>query len=216
MTDHVLDAVTDGDLLHLVDGPAGRVPMLELLREARSSGATGAGLALPVEGDLLGLGGPRALNEAALEVGEAVVLGSLAAVPEVVGELVLWRVLPASPRQLPDVGEADRALRAALVDAANALADLDVARWRPEAADLLMNLRHRPALVAPAGTPARCADLAARSLQGWALVDVALRDDGGALSSSEIEARRAALRPLERASRRALVAACSPEVWPPE
>ena len=33
---------------------------------------------------------------------------------------------------------------------------------------------------------------------------------------SEIELRREALRPLDRAGRRALVAACSPEVWPPD
>ena len=77
-----------------------------------------------------------------------------------------------------------------------------------------MNLRHLPALVAPSGTPPRCVDLAARGLQGWTIVELALADDGGALSAYEIEARRAALQPLERASRRALVAACSPEVWP--
>jgi hypothetical protein len=57
-------------------------------------------------------------------------------------------------------------------------------------------------------------ELAARGLQAWAIVDLALEDDGGALSAYEIERRRSALRPLERSARRALVAACSPEVWP--
>ena len=47
------------------------------------------------------------------------------------------------------------------------------------------------------------------------IVDLALEDDGGAISAHEIELRREALRPLDRAGRRALVAACSPEVWPP-
>ena len=47
-------------------------------------------------------------------------------------------------RQLPDVGEADRTLRESLLGAADDLADLEVARWRPEAADALMNLHHRP------------------------------------------------------------------------
>ncbi|HXH78630.1 hypothetical protein [Nocardioides sp.] len=214
VTDHVLDAVTDGDLGHVVDGLAGGTAMLDLLLEARRSGATGAGLALPVEGDPLGLGGPRELNDAALAVGEAVVVGAWAVVPEVVGEVAHWRVGPAAPRQVPDVGEADRALRATLIEAADLLSDLDVAHWRPEAADELMNLRHRPVLDAPSGTPPRCADLAARGLQGWAIAELALGDDGGALSTHEIEARRSALRPLERASRRALVAACSSEVWP--
>ncbi|PUA80179.1 hypothetical protein C7S10_15430 [Nocardioides currus] len=214
VTDHVLDAVTDGDLAHLVDGLPGGTAMLEVLLEARRSGATGAGLALPVEGDLLGLGGPRDLNDAAIESGEAVVVGTWALVPEVVGEVCHWRVHQAARRQLPDVGEADRMLREALLTSARQLADLDVARWRPDVADRLMNLGHRPALEPPLGTPARCADLAARGLQGWAITELALEDDGGAVSSYEIEARRAALQPLERASRRALVAACSPEVWP--
>ena len=107
-----------------------------------------------------------------------------------------------------------RALRAALIETARVLDDLDVARWRPEAADAPMNLRHRPALVAPSGTPPRCAELAARGLQGWAIAELALEDDGGALSAREIGTRRTALHPLERASRRAVVAACSSEVWP--
>ena len=122
----------------------------------------------------------------------------------------------AERRQLPDVGEADRALRAALPEAADALAALDVARWRPEVADRLMNLRHRPRFVAPPGVPPRCVELAARGLQALEIVELALEDDGGALTALEAETRRVALVPLGRAARRALVAAASPEVWPPE
>jgi hypothetical protein len=135
-------------------------------------------------------------------------------VPQEQGETVQWRGFVASRRQLADVGEADRALRAALLGAAGDLAALDVARWRPEAADALMNLHHRPSVDAPLGTPPRCVDLAARGLQAWAIVDLALVDDGGALSSYEVERRRDLLQPLGRAARRAIVAACSPEVWP--
>jgi hypothetical protein len=51
-------------------------------------------------------------------------------------------------------------------------------------------------------------------VQAGEIVDVALEDDGGAVSLAEITARREALRPLERAARRALVAAGSPESWP--
>ena len=207
-TDHVLDALAEGT--HLLDGGSA----LDLLVRSRAGGATYAGLALPVDGDPLGLGGPRDFNGAAMDAGQAVVAGALGLVPEERGETVQWRVFEAAPRQLPDVGEADRALRESLVAAAGDLADLDVARWRPEAADALMNLHHRPALEAPLGTPPRCVDLAARGLQAWAIVDLARADDGGASSAYEVDRRRGLLQPLGRAARRAIVAACSPEVWP--
>jgi hypothetical protein len=207
-TDHVLDVLADDT--HLLEGGSA----LDLLARPRAAGASYAGLALPVDGDPLGLGGPRGFNEAALEAGQAIVAGGVGLVPEERGETVQWRVFEASARQLPDVGEADRSLRESLIGAAGDLAALDVARWRPEAADALMNLHHRPALEAPLGTPARCVDLAARGLQAWAIVDLALADDGGAISAYEIERRRGLLQPLGRAARRAIVAACSPEVWP--
>ena len=136
-------------------------------------------------------------------------------VPERLGASLTWRPHRAERRQLPDVGEADRLLRLALLESAEALAHLDVARWRPEVADRLMNLRHRPALLAPPGVPPRCVDLAARGLQAGEIVDLALEDDGGALTGAEAQARRNALTPLARAARRALVSAGSPEVWPP-
>ena len=83
-------------------------------------------------------------------------------------------------------------------------------------ADRLLNLRHRDSLTAPPGVPARCVELASRGLQAQEIVELALEDDGAAVSAYEMEARRAALLPLDRAGRRALVAACSPEVWPPD
>ncbi|PVG83847.1 hypothetical protein DDE18_05965 [Nocardioides gansuensis] len=212
--DHVLDAMAELEEAHSVVGLEGGGGLVDLLASWRRAGATGVGLALPVEGDPVGLGGPRAFNDAALEAGEGVVAAGVGAVPELVGEVVHWTVLPADRRQLADVGEADRGLRSALVEAADELAALDVARWRPEAADALMDLHHRPALDAPLGTPPRCVELAARGLQAWAIVDLALEDDGGAVSAYEIGRRRDSMQPLERAARRAVVAACSPEVWP--
>jgi hypothetical protein len=222
VADHLIDAVLDQDATHLMVFPESEPePLVTGLGRLRAAGADALGVALPTEGDPVGLGGPSAFNAAALEAGEAVVAVDAAAfgvhglVPARVGAAVTWRVMPAERRQLPDVGEADRALRAALPEAADALAALDVARWRPEVADRLMNLRHRPRLTPPPGVPPRCAELAARGLQALDIVELALEDVGGALTGHEAEARRAALVPLGRAGRRALVAAASPEVWPP-
>ena len=219
VTDLLLDAVTGADAVHEVQDAAGEDPpstLLDALLDVRNAGGDSLGLALPVEGDLLGLGGPAALNLDAVEVGEAAVAGpaGIALVPHRVGRAVLWRRHVAARRQLPDVGEADRGLRAALLESAAALAALDVARWRPEVADELMDLRRSAALDAPDGTPPRCVELAARGLRCEAIVDLALADDGGAVTALEMTARRDALRPLDHAARRAVVAACSPEVWP--
>ena len=222
VADHLIDAVLDRDAAHLVSFPDGGVePLVTGLGRLRASGADALGAALPAEGDPVGLGGPAGFNAAALVAGEAVVAIDAAAfvlvglVPGRVGAAVTWEVVPAERRQLPDVGEADRALREALPAAADALARLEVVRWRPEVADRLMNLRHRPAVTAPPGVPLRCVDLAGRGLQALEIVELALEDDGGALTAAEAERRRAALLPLGRAGRRALVAAASPEVWPP-
>nr|WP_220481639.1 hypothetical protein [Nocardioides ginsengisegetis] len=220
VTDLLIDAVIADDATHAVAGldpEGGTDTFVVALGRLRALGATAFGAAIPVEGDPVGLGGPRDFNTAALDVGEAVVVSGagVGLVPERVGAAITWTAMPAERRQLPDIGEADRTLRAALLESAGALARLDVARWRPEVADELMNLRHRPHLDSPAGIPARCVDLASRGVQALGIVDLALEDDGGAVSAHEIEARRASLVPLARAGRRALVAACSPEVWPP-
>jgi hypothetical protein len=217
VADLVVDAVLADDATHVVaglPGIEGSASLIRTLAELRGTGASGVGIALPVAGDPVGLGGPAAFNAAALDAGEAAVCGGIGLVPRRVGAAVEWTAYAAGPRPLDDVGEADRALRLTLQDAAAALAELGVARWRPEAADALMNLHHRPALAPPPGTPPRCGELAARALQALAIVDLALEDDGGALSAAQAALRRESLRPLGAAARRGLVAACSPEVWP--
>ncbi len=216
--DDVLDAIQQGELPYTVSGlGAEAAPLLVALATLRDRGATTLGAAFPAEGDPVGLGGPLEFNAAALDAGEAVVCPDAATglVPMRVGPTHQWVALPAAARQLSDVGEADRGLRTSLLQSADLLARLDVARWRPEVADELMNLGHVVAIKAPTGIPPRCVDLAARALQALGIAALALQDDGGALTAADAEARRAAIVPLSRAGRRALTAACSPEVWPP-
>jgi hypothetical protein len=216
VSDHMVDGVVDGDAVHLVGGADGAEPLVLGLGRLRSAGATGFGLALPVAGDPLGLGGPNTFNTAALAAGEAVVAtgADVGLVPDRVGASVTWGEHPALGRQVPDVGEADRALRSALLETADELARLDVARWRPEVADELIDLRHPRPVAAPPGVPSRCLSLAGRGMQAMTIVELALVDDGGAISAAETTERRSALASLERAARRAIVAACSPESWP--
>ena len=84
-------------------------------------------------------------------------------VPVRVGAAITWVAHPAAAaaarRRRGRPG-----LRASLLETAEALAALDVARWRPEVADRLMNLRHRDRVAAPDGVPHRV-ELAARGLQ---------------------------------------------------
>lgn len=218
--DDLVTAVVADDAAHDVTGLPGEeapVPLTLALAAVRRCGATAAGLALPVDGDPVGLGGPPAFNHDAHEVGEAVVLidGGAGLVPFRAGRGVVWQWREAHRRQVPDLGEADRALRQSLLETATRLAALEVAKWRPEVADELSNLHRLPALAAPPGTPPLSADLAARALQALAIVDLALDDDGAAITAFDADARRAALSGLGAAGRRALVAACSPEGWPP-
>ena len=161
-------------------------------------------LALPVPGALTPLRGPAPLNLAAVEAGEAVVAagGGLALVPHVVGRGVQWRVhraeRPASP---PSSYDAERALGETVLSAAETLTRLGVAGGsRPE---------DTGAVLAPGYSPRQrlAADRAARLLVAC---DVALADDGGAISVHEAEVRARELRRLRRAAADAL---CSAVTW---
>jgi hypothetical protein len=219
----VVDGVRGDDEPHAVEGlPSGRdVALSEALHELRSAGARAAAVALPRPGDPQGLGGPRALTEAAVDAGEAVLAvgARVALVPRVTafgppgdqGHFVTWRWHVADPVPPgPGLAEAERALSVALLQAGSILADLDIASWRPEVAQLLEDVRAgRESAPLPHAYPAPAQALAARAARLWAVTDFALGDDGGATSASASAARRQALHPLERAARHALAAACN-------
>ena len=218
-TDDARDAIVGQDAAHDVAGlpGVGSEPLILALGRLRAEGADGAGIALPVPGDPLGLGGPAAFNAEVLEAGEGVVLdgADLGLVPHRTGAGVVWECHRAvSRRQVPDASEADSGLRQELLRTARVLADLDVARWRPEVADELMALRRHADLGLPATMAPRAVRLAALASRCRAIVEMALEDDGGSISAAEADARRRALTPLDHAARRALVAACSSSGWP--
>lgn len=213
--DDARDAIVGDDAAHDVAGLPGEdepVPLILALGRLRSAGTTGAGIALPTPGDPLGLAGPSDFNSQALEVGEGVVFegADIGLVPHRAGAGVMWTYYPAtSRRQVPDPSEADTSLRQAVLAAADTLADLDVARWRPELADELMALRRTVDFNVPTGMTPRALKLVSLSTRCRTIVDLALMDEGGAVSAFEADRRREALVPLDHAARRGLVAACS-------
>jgi hypothetical protein len=198
--------------------------LLDLLHGLSGSPCTTAAL-LPVPGDVAGV--PSTAAAGALEAGECVLVHSrdrsFALVPEVVefgssyevGHLVTWRVEKVQdwrlrlPGVVGTLSEAESALRQALLGATDALAGLDVARWRPDAADTIAGLRsgadpgwHLPVSLAP-----RALRVLATSMRLRAIVGLATTDDGGAVSLWQADQRTAALRHIDHAARRAVAAA---------
>lgn len=206
-------AVRAADPQHLVVGwPEDPAFSLDRLpAAARRAGVTGARTALPVPGDPVGLGGPADFNKRALDAGEAVVLAGtgLGLAPESDARTVLWRTGPAEDPALLDGAEEGRILRQVLSSTTTELVRLDVARWRPEIPDLLMNVRHRPDLPLPPGTPARSVENLERAVLCLDIVELALVDEGGSTSAYEMAERRRCLTDLDRAARRVVVAVCS-------
>lgn len=213
--DETIDALADGGRCEFTDPTVGAAPMSTtvFLGEVRRLGTTRATLALPVPGDLLGLGGPPDFNAAALDGGGGVVLAGtgVGTVGHLHGSTMAWILASANdPAFVPDVAYADRELRSTLIEVADSLAKQDVARWNPDVADALMNL-HSPDRATPAqpfasAAAARLATTAQRCLTIVALASV---DSGAAVTAYEADLRRHSLQPLEGAARAAVVAACS-------
>jgi hypothetical protein len=218
--DEALDAIVADDAAHHVVGLEDEdeaTPLALGLGRLRAFGVDFVCLALPAAGDPVGLAGPAAFNAEAVEAGEAVLLErrdgtGLGLVPVQVGSGVFWQVRPAAPPPPPDLGEADRGLRAVLRDAADTLAALDVARWQPEVADALLNLRRAGGPQLPPGMDPKAVALATTAARCRVIVDLAWRTEGAVVTGAEADARADSLRPLDRAARRGLAAACSTPV----
>lgn len=178
----------------------------------RDRGARSAAVALPVAGDPAGLAGPAPFNAEAIDAGEAVIVdgAGIGLVPSIVGSGVFWSANEATPPQPPlPVSEAERALREQLLEAARDLTDLDVARWRPEFADALSDLRSAHERVLPPGYGERAERVAALATRCLRIGELALADDGFAITAYETDARRRITVDLQRAARHAVVVACS-------
>lgn len=218
--DDAHDAVAGPDLVHLVAGlpgqEAGPEPLILGLGRLRSAAARGARVALPAPGDPVGLAGPPAFNQVALEQGGAVLLPGTTwgLVPVGLGSSLTWTATPArTDGPALDPGEADRGLRSALTTTATSLAELDVARWSPDAADELMALRRSPDASWPPHVGQRAARTIELGLGCLRICDLALVDAGGARTAAETSLRQQLLGDLAAAARRAVVAAVGTPSW---
>ncbi|MBD0743726.1 hypothetical protein [Streptomyces sp. CBMA152] len=226
-------AIVGDDTVHRVAGLPGEAAPVGLtlaLGRLRALGVSGFRVALPAPGHPLGLSGPPEFNARALEAGEAVVgFGAPhGLVPEVreagpAGDVrteVVWHCLAvreAPPADVPSLGEAERELAEALRDATTALTRLDVAGAGPAAEAAIDAYRARAEVlgsdeeVLAPGYPPRAVRVLELARRVGLLVSVAQAAEGrsvaGAVSASELAARSAVLRPVERVARRARVAA---------
>ncbi|MET8340705.1 hypothetical protein ABZV14_25710 [Streptosporangium canum] len=192
----------------LVAGENGDLLLRAFLADLRVEGMKSLRLALPVAGDPLGLTGPPPFNSAAIEAGQAAIAvlagRCLGLVPtrdrrgsSYAG--VRWSVLEASANvpDIPSLAEAEHTLTLAMRTAADALLGVEgpaQGHRRVESVDDGL---------AP-GYPARAHRVAALAARLAAVLRVA--DDRG-LTSGQIVTRDNALRDLDRAVRRARVAA---------
>ncbi|RYV50573.1 hypothetical protein EUA98_12920 [Pengzhenrongella frigida] len=223
-----VDAVQGDDEPHTIE-PADDVTVpgdrLADLFASWASGPREVAALLPAPGDLAGV--PAAISALAVEAGECVLVrtreGAFAAVPQIEefgsalepGHLVSWEV-----RRIPEwrtallgtvgsLADSERDLRGALVAATEALASLDVARWRPDAANAIAALRADadPGWLVPPGLDGRRLRVLVSAARLRAIVDLATADDGGAVNLWQADQRSTALREVDRAARRAMCAA---------
>jgi hypothetical protein len=206
-------------------GKSEETPLRSGLATLRVSGLSAMRLALPAPGDPLGLSGPPEFNSSAIEAGEAVLATvgdrSYGLIPtedrrgsSYVGTRWTMHETQSVVADTPLLPEADHQLTLAVREATESLLSVDgTMEWRPEVAEALTALRDSHAHeqvggLAP-GYPARAHRVAALAGRLKVVVDLARTTEDAALSGAQIRRRAEALRVLDRAVRRAQVAACN-------
>ena len=228
----LLERVCAHDDLHTVAGldPVDDALALDrAVARLRAAGTTRLRVVLPAPGDLVGLPGPGAFTRAAVAASEGVLAlradgTGTGLVPSLTAHgspfdgtvtTVAWSaydVVLAGPDPGPFLHDAEHDLRRGVVEVAQVLRELDVARWRPEVAEALQDLRRQARAgidedELPGGYPGRARALLVQARQLGAVVQLALEDTGGAVDTREAQEREQALRRLGGLVRRARVAA---------
>ncbi|HVE74369.1 MAG TPA: hypothetical protein VNA30_04665 [Mycobacteriales bacterium] len=229
----LLDAVAHAAAYDDAHGVLGMGPdelhLEQVLGRLRASGVVRFRVVLPVPGDIVGLPAPGPFSVAAVDAAEGVLAlrsdgtgtGLVPAV-EAHGSALdgtvttttwtAYDVVCAGPDPGPFLHDAEHDLRTGVAACAELLAELDVARWRPEVATALQDLRRRAAVgidedELPGGYPARARRLLGQARQLAGVLSLANQDHGSALDTRQMAGRERALRDLEQLVRRAQVAA---------
>jgi hypothetical protein len=227
--DTAADRIQGDDLQHRMCGPGGVEQSLPLfLASLRSAGVRGLLLVLPVPGDMRGLPGPPSFNGPALDVGEAVLL--LGSAPTGLtpaaqrdpdgppGTCVTWSTHAVERRigtDLPSLGEAERQLTETLREVTEALAGLDLARWRPQIAESLAGIRAGDGAVGLApGYPGRAHRVLASAQRISAIARLVESEPDAGIGTGILGTRDALLRQLSGAARYATLAAFNSVVEP--
>jgi len=226
----VVARVTGHDDLHLVaDLWIDDLELDQAVGRLRADGIDRLRVVLPAPGDPLGLPGPGQFTKEAMLAGEGVLAlkadgTGYGLVPSITSHgsdldgtvtSVRWSAYPveiSGPDQGPFLHEAEHDLRRGLVEATQALVDLDVARWNPDIGNALDDLRQARRRAPeeddlPDGWSARARQVLTQAGYISRILTLVGNDIGGAVDSHEAEARSKVLRDLARVVRRARVAA---------
>jgi len=225
----LVERVCAHDDVHTVIGLAATgLPLESAVARLRAGGVQRLRLVLPAPGDAAGLPGPGPFTVAALSASEGVLAlradgtgTGLVPVLEAHGSpfdgtvtTVTWTahdVTVPGPDPGPFLHDAEHDLRRGVLACASALRDLDVARWRPDVAGALTDLRRQARSgidedELPGGYPQRARALLVQARQLAGVLQLAGQDGGGAIDTREAAGREQALRELGRLVRRARIA----------
>lgn len=226
----LVERVQTGDEAHSVTNLwVADLPLEQAVARLRADGVERFRVALPVPGDVVGLPGPGPFTSAAVLASEAALAlradgTGIGLVPAVTAHgsafdgtvtTTTWTaydVSLAGPDPGPFLHDAEHDLRRGVAECVEVLRDLDVARWRPEVAGALQDLRSQARRglsdsELPASHPPRARQLLVQARQLAGVVSLATADEGGAVDTREATGRERALRELAHLVRRASVAA---------
>lgn len=205
------------------------LPLEQAVGRLRAEGVVRLRLVLPAPGDVVGLPGPGPFTSAALAASEGVLAlrpdgTGTGLVPAVTAHgsaydgtvtTVFWNaydVAVTGPDPGPFLHDAEHDLRRGIVECVELLRGLDVARWRPDVAGALQDLRSKARRgmrddELPGSYSVRARELLVQARQLAGVLSLATVDAGGAVDTRETLARERALRELEHLVRRARLAA---------